>query len=247
MTEMAQSDKQIEVWNRVLRSALAMPGAKIDRNSFLKKELSKRCSPTMVQQAIEKRPALAGIDEHTIKKIALANIKFHRAGVTSVSFAAGLPGGWWMAGTVPADMTQFFWHVIVILQKLAYLYGWPSLINDDEEIDDETLLVISLFVGVMFGAGAASKALGDLAEKFAQQVISRLPKKALTKYAIYRIAKEVAKWIGIKLTKESFAKFLSKLVPVVSGFISGTITWISFSAMSKKLKKHLKTLELAKK
>jgi hypothetical protein len=235
-----------EVWNNVLRAALSMPGAKIDRSAFLKKALSPHFSDEIVNKAIETRPALAGIPDTVIRSIAQSSIAWHRAGVTAVSFAAGIPGGWWMAGTIPADMTQFFWHVAVILQKLAYLYGWPNLTEKDKELDDETLHIFTIFVGVMFGTGAAGKALGELAEKIASQVMQRLPQKALTKYGIYQLAKELSKWIGIKLTKESFSKVISKAIPVISGFISGAITWLSFSAMSRRLRRHLESLRLAK-
>ena len=234
-------------WNLVLRTALAMPGAKINRASFLRKELSKHFESDVVEQAINTRPADAGIPDSVIRSIAMGSVKWHRAGVSALSFATGVPGGWWAAGTVPADMSQFFWHVTVILQKLAYLYGWPSLGEGDEEPDDETLLKYTLFVGVMFGSGAASRGLGELAEKLGTQMMSRLPQKALTNYGVYRFAKETAKWIGIRLTKQTFARWIAKAIPVVSGFISGGISWTSFSIMSKRLRVHLESLRLAKK
>jgi len=243
-TEDNSSDKS-EVWNRVLRMALAMPGARIDRSTFLRKELSKRFSEEVVKKAIETRPAEAGIPKEAIRSIALSSIAWHRAGVSAVSFAAGIPGGWWMAGAVPADLTQFFWHVIVVMQKLAYLYGWPSLAESDQELDDETMLVFTLFVGVMFGAGTATKVLGDLSEKVAKEALKRLPQKALTKWGVYPLAREVAKWVGVKLTKQTFARWIAKAIPVVSGFLSGGVTWISFSVMSKRLCNHLEKLRLA--
>jgi hypothetical protein len=147
-----------------------------------------------------------------------------------------------MAGTIPADLTQFFWHVVVILQKLAYLHGWPELFEEGTEPDDETLLVFTVFVGVMFGAATAAKLLGDLAERVGGQVLRRLPQQALTKWGVYNLAKQVAKWIGIRLTKQGFARMLAKALPVVSGFISGTIAWVSFTVMSKRLLKHLENL-----
>lgn len=245
MTTENNNDKSITVFNSVLRASLSLPGAKIKRDQFLRKELSSRFKKSIVDRAITESPSKAGIDKKQIKKIAKGCIKYHRAGVSSVSFIAGLPGGWWIAGTVPADLSQFFWHVIVILQKLAYIHGWPELFSEKDEIDDETLLLLTVFIGVMFGANGAAKALGELAEKVAAEVLKRLPQKALTKYGIYRLAKEVAKWIGIKLTKETFARYLSKAIPVISGFISGGITWISFSIMSSRLRKHLQNLQLA--
>jgi len=235
-------DGKIEIWNRVLRSVLSLPGAYVNRAAYLKKELSKQFTEEMVQKAIETTPAKAGIPSSAIRSIAQSSIAWHRAGVSATSFTVGLPGGWWMAGTIPADLAQFFWHVAVILQKLAYLHGWPELFEKDSEPDDETLLIFSIFIGVMFGAGTASKLLGDLAERVGKQVLNRLPKQALTQWGIYNLSKQIAKWIGIRLTKQSFARILAKAIPVVSGFISGTVTWVSFSLMSRRLRKHLETL-----
>ena len=195
-----------DVWNSVLRTALALPGVKVDRKAFLRKALSKHVTEKVLQSAIDTSPAKAGVSKNTIRRIATASFKWHRAGVSSVSFASGLPGGWWIAGTVPADLTQFSWHVLVILQKLAYLYGWPELFSEDSELelDDESLLLLTVFVGVMLGAESAAKVVGDIAERAAAQVLKRLPRETLTKWGLNGLAREVAKRIGIKLTEDSF-------------------------------------------
>ena len=216
-----------DVWNSVLRTALLLPGAKVDRKAFLQRALSKHVTEKVLQSAIDTSPA--------------------KAGVSSVSFASGLPGGWWIAGTVPADLTQFFWHSLVMLQKLAYLYGWPELFSEDSELelDDETLLILTVFVGAMLGAESAAKVLGDIAERAAAQVLKRLPRETLTKWGLNGLAREVAKRIGIKLTEDSFARYLSRIVPILGGIISGTVTWISFSLMTSRLAAHLESLPLA--
>src|SRR6266705_4964667 len=236
-----------DVWNSVLRTALALPGAKVDRKAFLRRALSKHVTEKVLQSAIATSPAKAGVSKNTIRRIATANIKWHRAGVSALSFASGLPGGWWIAGTVPADLTQSFWHVLVILQKLAYLYSWPELFSEDSELelDDETLLILTVFVGVMLGAESAGKVLGDIAERAAAQVLKRLHRETLTKWGLYRLAREVAKRIGIKLTEDSFARYLSRIVPILGGLISGTVTWISFSLITSRLAAHLESLPLA--
>ncbi len=236
-----------DVWNSVLRTALALPGAKVDRKAFLRKALSKHVTEKVLQSAIDTSPAKAGVNKNTIRRIATANIKWHRAGVSTLSFASGLPGGWWIAGTVPVDLIQFFWHVLVTLQKLAYLYGWPELFSEDSELelDDETLLILTVFVGAMLGAESAAKVLGDIAERAAPQVLKRLPRETITKWGLYRLAREVAKRTGIKLTEDSFARYLSRIVPILGGIISGTVTWISFSMMTSRLAAHLESLPLA--
>src|SRR5437867_5164589 len=234
-----------DVWNSVLRTALALPGVKVDRKAFLRRALSKHVTEKVLQTAIDISPAKAGVSRNTIRRIATANIKWHRAGVSALSFVSGLPGGWWIAGTVPADLTQSFWHVLVVLQKLAYLYSWPQLFSKDSELDDETLLILTVFVGAMLGAEPAAKVLGDIAERAAAQVFKRLPRETLTKWGLYRLASEVAKRIGIKVTEDSFARYLSRIVPILGGIISGTVTWISFSLMSSRLAAHLESLPLA--
>jgi len=236
-----------DVWNSVLRTALALPGVKVDRKAFLRKALSKHVTEKVLQSAIDTSPAKAGVSKNTIRRIATASIKWHRAGVSSVSFASGLPGGWWIASTVPADLIQFFWHSFVMLQKLAYLYGWPELFSEDSELelDDETLLILTVFVGAMLGAESAAKVLSDIAERAATQVLKRLPRETLTKLGLNRLAREVAKSIGIKLTEDSFARYLSRIVPILGGIISGTVTWISFSLMTSRLAAHLESLPLA--
>jgi hypothetical protein len=234
-----------DVWNSVLRAALALPGVKVDREAFLRRALSKHVSEKVLQSAIDTSPAKAGVSKKIILRIATANIKWHRAGVSTLSFASGLPGGWWIAGTAPADFTQFFWHVLVILQKLAYLYGWPELFSGDSELDDETLLILTVFIGVMLGAESAAKVLGDIADRAAAQVLKHLPREALGKWGLYRLAREVAKRIGIKLTDESFARYISRIVPIFGGIISGTVTWVSFSVMTSRLAAHLESLPLA--
>src|SRR5437667_5266705 len=234
-----------DVWNSVLRTALLLPGARVDRKAFLRRALSKHVTEKVLQSAIDTSPAKAGVSKNTIRRIATARIKWHRAGVSALSFASGLPGGWWIAGTVPADLTQSFWHVLVILQKLAYLYGWPELFSEDSELDEDTLLILTVFVGAMLGAESAAKVLGDIAERASAQVLKRLPRETLTKWGLYHLAREVAKRIGIKLTEDSFARYLLRIVPILGGIISGTVTWISFSLITSRLAAHLESLPLA--
>ena len=241
---MQNDDKSVEIWNKVLRASLSIPGARIDRASFLKKELSKRCPEQQVEAAINSTPSKAGITKSITSQIANGSIRLHLTQVTSLSFLAGLPGGWWMAGTIPADLAQFFYQAIQLSQKLAYIYGWPEFYIEDE-VDDETLLEITLFIGVMFGAQAASKVIAELAERVSMQIATRLPKAALTEYGLYNLAKQVAKWIGVKLTKQSASRVASKIVPILGGIVSGGISYFTMRTMAKRLNRHLGSLPLA--
>lgn len=48
------------------------------------------------------------------------------------------------------------------------------------------------------------------------------------------------------MTKQIFAKSAAKIVPVVGGVVSGSLTLATFMPMSKRLQKHLASLPLTK-
>ena len=45
-------EKEIQVWNKVMSSALAIPGVKIDRYNFLTSELRQFCQPEELPKAV---------------------------------------------------------------------------------------------------------------------------------------------------------------------------------------------------
>ncbi|MFT4972938.1 MAG: hypothetical protein ACI9JY_002144 [Saprospiraceae bacterium] len=233
--EITKSDTK--VWDGILNGILAIPGARINRNDFLKNNLSKFCTPEQIKLAIENGTLNAGIDIKILDKVADSAIKLHTITATGASAAAGVPGGFAMIGTIPADLLQYYYHVIIVSQKLAYTYGYPEL---DGDADDDFLSMLTLFMGVMSGVKAANLALVKLTNDLSKEVVKRLPKIALTKYGIYQVSKQVAKWFGVNLTKGAFARSVSKIIPGVSALISGGITLATFLPMAKRLKKNLR-------
>jgi hypothetical protein len=245
----AQSSEQnpdASLFLTILRASIQhLPGARISREEFLRRTLFPHCSAEMVENAIQNTPAKAGVSKAIIKKLAVSSIAWHRTGVSATSLTLGMPGLIFTPATVPSDLAQFYWHVIVITQKLAYLHGWPVLIDEKTEFDDETLHRLVIFIGVMFGLETAIDVLKQVAARLAIQVLKKLPQEALTKVGLYVVAKQVATWIGIQLTKGAFAQVVSKSIPIISGLISGTMTWIAFSIMTNRLREHLAELPLA--
>ena len=234
-------------FGKTLVVATKLPGVRIDRAEFLHRSLSRYCTDEQVRVAILETPAAAGISAEVLAKLADAAITNETTKVTALSAAAGIPGGFALIGTVPADTAQYFAHMLRIAQKLAYLYSWPDLFDQDgDEPDDATQNVLTLFVGVMFGVQAANKGISMVAEKLAAQMVKRLPKQALTQGVVFPIVRTVAKHLGVQLTKGTFAKGVAKVIPVVGGVISGGMTLATFLPMAKRLRKHLATLQTAK-
>ena len=226
-----------------LSTAASLPLVHINREIFLRKELLKYCDKSQVEIAISNNPAFAGIELSTIDKIAKDCINFETNKVSSISFAAGIPGGFAMVGTIPADVTQYFAHILRILQKLVYLYGWEEILQEDGSLDDETTNMLTLFVGIMFGVSGAATTITKLSTSAATKASKTLASKALTKGTLYPIVKKIAQVLGVKITKDIFAKGVSKVIPVIGGVASGGLTYITYKPMAIKLKKHLRTLK----
>ncbi|MEU5364772.1 hypothetical protein ABZ354_14995 [Streptomyces sp. NPDC005925] len=233
-------------FSAALVSAARFPGVRINREAYLRKALTRYCSEDDIRRAIEETPAAAGIPLEVLNKAANDSINYETAKVSTLSAAAGIPGLLALPATVPADTAQYFGHMLRIAQKLAYLYSWPDLFSDNDDLDDATKGVLTLFFGVMFGTQSANAAVGKVAGMMAEQVAKKLPQQALTKGVIYPIVKRVAGYLGVQMTKQTFAKSVSKAIPLVGAVVSGGLTLATYLPMAKRLKKHLSGLELTK-
>ncbi|MGN0735051.1 MAG: hypothetical protein ACI4LP_04445 [Anaerovoracaceae bacterium] len=222
----------------IILMALKVPGVKINRADFLEKEFFKNHPQEVINTAIAKTPALAGISSEEIDKIADEVIKFERNAVSGISVALGLPGGAAMAATIPADIAQYYGYMLRAAQKLLYLYGFPELDTSEEAIklDSETINCLTICLGIMYGVANANNAIKAMAKALAVGVEKKLMKAALTKGAIYPIVKSVAKWFSVSMTKEIFAGFFKKAIPVVGGVIGGGLTYATFKPCCYRLK-----------
>lgn len=223
------------------------PGIKINRAHFLKSELNKNYPIEVIDDVIAHNPAHAKISVEEINKIAEEVIKFERNCVSGISAALGAPGGVAMVATIPADIIQYYGYMLRATQKLLYLYGFPELNLEDNEhgLDSETMNIMIICLGVMYGSASANNAIKAISRAFAAGVEKKLLRAALTKGTIYPIVKQVATFFSVRLTKEVFAGFFKKAIPFVGGVIGGGITFFSFEASCNLLKDSLKDTRLS--
>lgn len=239
-------DGKIDIEDIILLG-LKTPGVKINRADYLRKEFSKNHPQEVIDDIIDNNPAHANIDSSEVDKIADEVIKYERICVSGISTALGMPGGAAMAATIPADIAQYYGYMLRAAQKLMYLYGFPE-INLEEKgqvFDTETLNVLTLCLGAMYGAAGANNAIKAMAKGLAAGVQKQLMKKALTKGTLYPIVKSVSKWFGQKMTKEVFTGFIGKSIPVVGGLVGGGITFATFKPCCDKLKATLQDTMLS--
>lgn len=242
-----QDQETDEFAREFIKKCLRLKSVNINREQFLRAELAKKhISEDRIEEAVNDRPAAAGIPESVIDQIAIESIKLEVRHSTEISIVAGIPGGWSMAATIPADVLQYYAYAFRIMQKLAYLYGWQSFLDDCDEIDDETMSVLASFLGTMMGvAGASNALLVFAANTAAPAVAKRVTAMALTKTTWYPVMKKLLSYIGIKITKSTVGNAAGKAIPLLGGAISGGMTYTSLNHESERLMKQLKKLPQA--
>lgn len=229
-------DNQITIED-VIIMGLRIPGIKINRSDFLKKEFSNQYTGEIVENIIKYNPAHENISLDIIDKIADEVIQYERLCVSGISTALSAPGGFAMVATLPTDIAQYYGYMLRATQKLLYLYGFPEIdIKEEQLLDSGTMNTLIICMGVMYGVAGANTALKSMAKALGLGVEKKLINTALTKGTIYPIVKSVAKWFNVRMTKEIFAGFFKKSIPVVGGLIGGGITYLSFKPCCEKLK-----------
>ncbi len=233
-------DGQVDIED-VIIMGLRVPGICIKRDEFLRGEFMKDYPQEVIEDAITFNPAHAGITTQEIEKYANEVIKYERNCVSGISAALSTPGGVAMAATIPADIAQYYGYMLRVTQKLLYLYGFPEIdvTEKGRKFDTETLNILTLCLGVMYGVAGANNALKAVAKALGNGVQKQLMKKALTKGTVYPIVKSTAKWFGVKMTKEVFTGFFKHAIPVVGGVIGGGLTYMAFKPCCDKLKASL--------
>lgn len=227
-------------WEGLMKSALALPGVKVDRIAFLNSTFGPYGGN--LDRLMSETPSSVYPME-IIDRVADTIISNHTTKVTAISTAAGIPGGLALIGTIPGDLAQFYWHFLVMAQKLAYVYGWPDLRDENNNLGEGAQEIMTLLVGIGMGVDGASKAIQELAREAAKNLAKRIPRMALTKTMWYPIIKSVGKAIGIKVTKAGVGRGLGKVIPLLGGVISGGMTYAAYKPMAKRLKNELAEID----
>ena len=227
-----------------LKKIVRLPGVRINRDEFLRQELAKlHASDEVIERALNTSPAAAGVPLAVLDALAEETITYETNKSAAISFAAGIPGGFAMLGTIPADLTQYYVHALRIMQKLAYLYGWRDLLADVDAGEDETIGVLAVFFGVMLGVGGAAQSLTAFARIAAKTAYQKhVTKRALMSITWYPVVKYSLRVIGINITKNTFSKGVSKVLPIIGGFVSSGLTFTALQTQSSRLKGHLRQI-----
>lgn len=239
MNEQNTPEKEVALEN-IITSAVQIPGVKVDRRKFLSEMFASE--NVLIQDVLDLGPIQANVSQEELARLASKLILKRTSQSSLASFAAGIPGGLAMAATIPADVLQFFGMALRLAQELSYLYGaedlWQNGHVDDEKVKNQLLL----YCGVMFGVSGAVSGVRVLSTQIAKTTLKKLPQKALTKTFWYPMIQQIGKAIGVKVTKSTVAKGVSKAIPVLGGIISGGLNFASMMPMANRLQSALESV-----
>ncbi len=227
----------------LIEKILKVPKVKVDREKFLREALEDEVPNDVINKAVEIGTADAGIYLEIIKRCARKVINETKALSNTESAILGAPGGMLCIVGVIADLIQFYTNLIILVQKLCYLYGMKEFDSYGELRDDNKNVanIILIFLGEAMGIEGTSKVAGEVLKQMGKQYSKQASKKFLlfTKPLLYSTAKKVAKSIGLSISKKSFAKAASKAVPVIGSVISFGLNWVTFSPCANRLNDEL--------
>ena len=209
------------------------PAIRVDREDFLRKQFAK--SP-YIEQIISNGPQSVYTVESLQKKAGKV-IKSSTSKTSLVSFASGLPSNpTIMLAAGGADAVQYFGFAINMAQQIAYLFGEDELFDGgSEQVSEEAKGRIIAYLGVMFSVSGAPSLIARTSKIAGKNLGKKVAAQALTKTAWYPLLKKVGAAIGLKITKKTVEKVITKAVPVVGGVISGGITYLTFKPMGNRL------------
>ena len=221
---------------KVVNESLKLPGVKVNRNAFLTKMFQDKVDN--VQELFDDGPEKV-LSKKELDRAAQKCINQAVMQSSAISFATGIPGGLAIAATIPADIAQFYGYSLKLAQEISYIYGYHDLWNNQDELTEEAKNTLILYLGIMLGVTSAGSVVRILSNRLSIQALKRLPQKALTKTFLFPILKKILAVFGTKLTKATFAKGVSKAIPVLGGVVSGGINYASMKPMAMRLKDEL--------
>jgi hypothetical protein len=246
--EKENPSKGLAVFEKSFELALKIPSVKVNRTAFLKHQLRPYISDVKLNLISEKKTYDIAEDK-ILDLVADATIKNHVRAVTLLSAASGFPANPLIAvGLASADVAQYFAQVLMLAQKIAYIYGFPDLMDENENFTEVSKTMLFVLLAVAFGCKVGDQKIRLVLAALAKGVEKKLPKLALMHTWWYPIIKKIAPWFGKKMTKDKMGVLLGKAIPFIGMPLSGGFTFFSFRKAAKHLKNECKKqMELFKK
>lgn len=225
-------DKLYATTLQTIGAVSKLPIVRVEREAFLRKQFA---SSPHLAVILESGPQAVYTVE-SLRQKANSIIKNSTARTSMASFATGLPGNpVVMVAAGGADVAQYFGFAINLAQQLAYLFGEDELFDDGGQLSEAAQIRVIAYLGAMFGAAGAAALVSQTSKLAGANLGKKVAAQALTKTTWYPLVKKVGALVGKQVTKKSVEKTITKAVPIAGGVISGSLTYLTFRPMGKRL------------
>lgn len=183
------------------------------------------------------------IDDFILDIVADDFIASERNRLTSTGVILGVPGGLISVGSSAVDIEEYVRTLFRISQALGYIYGiLPNPLIDDFNFKHGNFIVAEILkiMALGIGMGGVSVAFVEGAKKLAEKEAKDIMRKRISDKLITKLAKEIAKHLGMKLTKSTISKSVLKFIPILGGLASGFMTYLSIERLGKDFKTKIK-------
>ena len=221
-----------------IEKVVKLPGVRVNRTTFLMEIFG----ASAVE--VESKNFFDNISVEEMDKAASAIITKNVTLSSTAAFTLGLPGGFTMVASVPADIMQNFAFSLRLAQQLAYAYGFEDLFVKNE-LSTESVQMLVTFLGIMFMVTASGTVLRAISPNVGKYVGNQIITKPLTKTVWYPMLKNITKVVtGKTLTKSGVQGFATKAIPVIGGVASAGINVATMVPMANRLKNELRLYHL---
>jgi hypothetical protein len=232
VTEPSQ-DRLYTTTLQTIGAVAKLPMVRVDREAFLRKHFG---DSEHLDVILERGPQTVYSVE-SLRKKASSLTKSSAAKSSVTSFASGLPGNpAVMIAAGGIDVAQYFGFAINLAQQIAYLFGEDDLFDGGAgRLSEAAQMRVIAYLGAMFGAAGAAALVSGTSKVAGVNLGRKVAAQALTKTAWYPLVKKVGAIIGLKITKKTVEKTITKAVPLIGGVVSGGLTWVTFRPMGERL------------
>lgn len=198
---------------------------KVDRDGFLIKEF-----PEVDREELLKKGPLEFYSVEELEKKALKIVDNATNSVAIKSFITGLPSNPAFAVALgSADALQYFASLLNLLQKVIYTLGEENLFDKFGQISHQSKLKILGYLSLMLGVDRLAAKF--LVTKASTEVSKKIVNSNISRTMVNKLAGQVLAKNAANVGKNTF----SKMLPVVSGVLTGGISYFTFKNAGRTL------------
>lgn len=239
------NEKYRSLWFQIAENVLEMNATYIGRVEFLRKLLA-NVSSEKLEIAVEKCPSMMGLSEEEMLRYAHKIIISHATELAVTGYPPGIPERWLYPDPLPESLVSFYRIVIMLIQKLLYLYGWGAecimFAGESRVVEEYSMLKITLVIGMLFGINGARELFKSLVSRDSEtgQWFFKGHSEA---ELLWDQVELIGDAISRKFSYDSFSEKVINAVPLLGMSISDGITLVAVRIMFSELLKVLPQLQ----